>query len=140
MKLTVSCTLNLPLNRVWELWTTPKHIKLWNQASTEWHTTQASNNLMVGGAFNYHMAAKDGSFGFDFSGKYTSIDLEKKICYTLDDHREVEIVFEQINNQTQITQQFEAETENTPDLQQAGWQAILNSFKKYSETYEHENK
>jgi hypothetical protein len=36
--------------------------------------------------------------------------------------------------QVMVIESFEAETENTEELQQMGWQAILNNFKKYTES------
>jgi uncharacterized protein YndB with AHSA1/START domain len=66
----------------------------WNFASDDWHSPEASNDFQVGGKFVYTMAAKDGSFSFDFSGKFTEITLQKTISYLLDDGRKVDITFE----------------------------------------------
>jgi hypothetical protein len=35
---------------------------------------------------------------------------------------------------TEVVETFEAESENSVELQQGGWQAILDNFKKYVET------
>ncbi|MCG3166145.1 MAG: hypothetical protein POELPBGB_01921 [Bacteroidia bacterium] len=132
-KITVSATIKAPLERVWALWTTPKHICNWNNASPDWHTPSAENNLYAGGKFSYRMEAKDGSFGFDFSGIYNKVEPGKLIDYTMDDNRHCEVVFTSNGNTTTVTETFEAETQNSVELQQQGWQAILNNFKKYAE-------
>ncbi len=111
----------------------PKHIKLWHQASVDWHTTHAENDLQIGGKFMNRMAAKDGSFSFDFSGTYTNIELYKTISYRLEDDRMVDIEFKSEGNRTHIIETFEVEGENPLELQQTGWQAIMNSFKSYTE-------
>lgn len=133
--ITVQAIVNAPLEKVWKLWTDPKHIVSWNNASDDWHTPHAENDLRAGGKFLARMEAKDGSFGFDFSGTYTNVEPQKQIEYTLDDGREVIISFVSGENGTTVTEQFEAENENPVELQQAGWQAILDNFKKYAEAF-----
>ena len=80
------------------------------------------------------MEAKDGSFGFDFEGVYDEVKSNNLIAYTLSDGRKLKIEFKGIGNSTKVEESFDAETENTLELQRGGWQAILNSFKNYSET------
>jgi len=132
--ITVGVTIHMPVEKVWEFWTDPKHILHWNNASDDWHTTKVENDLRPGGKFLSRMEAKDGSMGFDFTGKYNKIELHKLIESTLDDGREVQVSFVSNGNETTITEIFEAEQENTIELQQAGWQSILDNFKKYAET------
>lgn len=128
--ITVQATIDLPIDKVWKYWTTPDDITKWNYASDDWHSPQAVNDLQEGGRFSYRMEAKDGSIGFDFSGIYNKVILHKKIDYTLDDDREVTITFSSVDGKTEIIETFEAENEYTYEMQQAGWQAILNNFKK----------
>ncbi|MES2747635.1 MAG: SRPBCC family protein [Bacteroidota bacterium] len=132
-KITVSTKVNAPIEKVWQLYTLPEHIVKWNNVSDDWHTTKAENNLIVGGRFVSRMEAKDGSFGFDFGGTYDSIVLHESIDYSIDDGRKVALTFTSKENATEVVCIFEAETQNTIELQQGGWQAILNSFKKYTE-------
>lgn len=134
-KLTVQVTVHAPIEKVWNLWTDPKHITGWNNASDDWHTPKAENDLRVGGKFLSRMEAKDGSFGFDFSGTYTNVKPLKKIEYTLEDDRNVQISFAAEGDKTIVTEIFEAEQENSEELQQAGWQSILDNFKKYTEAF-----
>ena len=130
----VEAIINAPVENVWELWTNPKHIIHWNQASHDWHTPKAGNDLRVGGKFLLRMEAKDGTSGFDFSGVYDEIKTHKLISYTMDDGRKVKITFNGNINETKEVETFEAESTNTMEMQHEGWQAILNSFKHYVET------
>lgn len=131
--ITVKAWVAAPVEKVWKYWTEPEHITKWYQASADWHAPHASNDLRIGGKFVTTMAAKDGSFSFDFGGEYTEVVPHQLIAYTLGDGRKVKIVFESENGSTQITETFEAETTNSAEMQQTGWQAILNSFKQYAE-------
>ncbi|MFY8181384.1 MAG: SRPBCC family protein [Flavobacterium sp.] len=132
-KITVECTIKSSLDKVWKYWTTPEQIMLWNHASDDWQCPKATNNLKIGERFNYTMAAKDGSFSFDFEGTYTEVIENKSIKYVLDDEREVSIDFISIGDTVEVVETFEAETQNPVELQQFGWQAILNNFKKLVE-------
>ena len=131
--ITVKTLINTPIEKVWPLWTKPEHITQWNKASDDWHTTRAENDLRIGGKFLSRMEAKDGSFGFDFEGIYTNIVTNEKISYTLLDDRKVTITFSQTENGVEVTETFEAENQNSIELQKFGWQAILNNFKTYIE-------
>ena len=132
-KITIHTSINASLDEVWRRFTTPADVEQWNTASDDWHTTTATNDLQVGGKFSYRMEAKDGSFGFDFWGIYDTIDEFKQLDYTLGDGRKVNVVFEFTGIGTKLTETFEAETENPVEMQQMGWQAILDNFKKYVE-------
>jgi uncharacterized protein YndB with AHSA1/START domain len=117
----------------WKIWTTPAHITQWNQASDDWHTPHAEIDLVPGGKLLWRMEAKDGSMGFDFEATITEIIQHKKLAYTLGDNREVAVVFEAEEGGTLISETFDPETQNPPELQQQGWQAILDNFKKHAE-------
>ena len=131
--ITVENTVNAPVEKVWEYWTKPEHITQWNNGSEDWHTPTAENDLRPGGRFVARMEAKEGSMGFDFGGKYDVVTTHKYIEYTIDDDRKVKITFTTVGDTTRIMESFEAESSNTLELQQGGWQAILDSFKKYTE-------
>lgn len=134
ISITVEATVNVPVERAWLLWTIPEHIMQWNNASEDWHTPKAESDLREGATFCYTMAAKDGSFSFDFAGTFDRIAVHKLITYTLGDGRKVQVHFKPEGNSTIITEVFEAENIHSPELQQQGWQAILNNFKRYAET------
>jgi uncharacterized protein YndB with AHSA1/START domain len=131
--ITVSTTVNAPLEKVWRFWTSPEHIMKWNSASDDWWTPRAENDLRTGGKFNSRMEARDGSFGFDFNGTYTLVEPQKTIEYEMEDGRVVSISFETVGNETLVTEVFEAESTNSIEMQQFGWQAIVDNFKKYVE-------
>lgn len=130
---TVGGIVNAPVEKVWNLWTDPKHIIKWNSASDDWHTPRVENDLRVGGKFLSRMESRDGSIGFDFSGKYSKIELNKSIDYTLDDTRKVHITFESHGIKTKIAESFETELENPVEMQRSGWQSIFDNFKKHVE-------
>jgi uncharacterized protein YndB with AHSA1/START domain len=132
--ITVQNTTNAPVEKVWKYWSAPEHITQWCQASDDWHAPYADNDLREGGSFKTTMAAKDGSFSFDFGGVYDKVDEHRLIEYTLGDGRKVKVVFEANGNTTNITETFDAERTNPVEMQRAGWQAILDNFKKYTET------
>jgi uncharacterized protein YndB with AHSA1/START domain len=129
----VEATINAPIEKVWERWTDPTHIVNWNNASADWHTPFAENDLRTGGNFMYRMAARDGSFAFDFGGTYDDVHPLELISYVMGDGRNVQITFEGHGSQTIITETFEAEEQNSIELQRDGWQAIMNNFKQYAE-------
>jgi uncharacterized protein YndB with AHSA1/START domain len=131
--ITVENTVNAPIEKVWDYWTNPEHIVHWNKASDDWFTPKAENDLRVGGNFVYRMEAKDGSFGFDFGGVYDSLEINKFLEYTIGDGRKVEITFDADGDKTKVIESFEAENMNSPEMQQKGWQAILDNFKRYTE-------
>jgi uncharacterized protein YndB with AHSA1/START domain len=131
--ITVSCTVKSSIEKAWECWTLPEHLQQWNFASDDWHCPKASNDLRVGGKFTATMAAKDGSFSFDFEGTYSEVIPLQSIKYHIIDGREVSILFEVTPEGILITESFEAEKTHPVEMQQGGWQAILDNFKKYAE-------
>lgn len=133
--ISIETTVNAPVEKVWNLWNDPKHIIRWNTATPEWHAPFATNNLREGGKLNCRMEAKDGSMGFDFEGVYTTIEPLRRITYVLGDNRKVDITFTSQGSSTHIKEVFEAEDENSIDMQRMGWQAILDNFKKHAESY-----
>lgn len=131
--ITVKSTINAPIEKVWSKWSSPEDIKKWCSASDDWHVPAAENDLKAGGAFSTRMEAKDGSFGFDFGGIYDDVKTNELISYTMGDGRKVTVKFTSNGNQTDVEETFDPESMNSPEMQQAGWQAILDNFKKYTE-------
>lgn len=134
--ITVQTTINAPISKVRDMRTKSEHITGWNFASDDRHCPKAQNDIRVGGRFVWAMAAKDGSFSFDFSGTYTAVEEHRYIAYTMDgeDARKAEITFEQKDDNTVVlTESFDPENQNPLDMQRAGWQSILDNFKKYVE-------
>ena len=133
--ITVENIINAPVEKVWEYWTSPQHIMQWNNASPDWHTPRAENDLRKGGSFLSRMEARDGSMGFDFGGIYDEVRPLEYIAYTLGDHRKVKISFSTENGGTRVTESFDAENVHSAEMQRAGWQSILDNFKQYTETH-----
>jgi uncharacterized protein YndB with AHSA1/START domain len=134
--ITVETTVNAPIETVWERWNNPEHITKWAFASDDWESLGAENDLRTGGRFKTNMSAKDKSASFDLTGTYTNVKEYEVIEYTMDgdDQRKVITKFETVPEGTKITQSFDPENENPEDFQKAGWQSILNNFKKYAES------
>ncbi len=132
MKVTVRTSVRAPLATVWRAYTTPADIVQWNAASSDWHTTTATVDLRAGGTFSSRMEAKDGSFGFDFAGTYTAVEPHRLLAYTFGD-RTARVEFAEGGDGVTVTVTFDAETEHPIEQQQAGWQAILDSFGRHVE-------
>jgi uncharacterized protein YndB with AHSA1/START domain len=131
MKITVDTLVKADLNKVWRAWNKPEDIKRWNAASDDWHTTASSVDLREGGTFSARMEAKDGTEGFDFEGTYTRIVPRELIEYRMSDGREVKVEFSERAGEVLVRETFDAETENAPEMQRAGWQAILDNFARH---------
>ncbi len=127
----VQTLIQASVETVWDCFTNPKHIVHWNFASSDWHCPKATNDLIEGGEFHYTMAAKDGSFEFDFWGTFQQIDHLKKLEIVIGDGRKLSVIFESKGVETTLTEFFEPESENSHELQKEGWQSILVSFKNY---------
>ena len=133
MKVTVEALVQAPIETVWRSWTTPEHIMQWNAASEDWHTTNSVVDLRPGGQFSSRMEAKDGSMGFDFAGTYIRIEPMSFIAATFGE-RKMEIAFLPQADGVLVRETFDPETENPVEMQRAGWQAILDNFKRHTET------
>ena len=133
MKITIETVVKAELNRVWEAWSNPEDIKQWNAASDDWHTTQSAVDLREGGRFSSRMEAKDGSEGFEFEGTYTQVVPRKLIEYRMGDGRDVRVEFKPDAGGVLVRETFEAETQNPPEMQRGGWQAILDKFASHVE-------
>jgi uncharacterized protein YndB with AHSA1/START domain len=130
----IEATIAADLSKVWDYWTKPEHITKWNFADDSWHCPSAENEMKAGGKYIARMEAKDGSFGFDFEATYDEIINHKKISYTIADGRGVTTDFESHGDSTTVKTSFVAEGTNPIEMQKNGWQAILNNFKKYTES------
>jgi uncharacterized protein YndB with AHSA1/START domain len=131
--ITVENIVDAPVEKAWECWSKPEHIIKWNNASDDWHTPRAENDLRPGGRFVWRMEAKDGSMGFDFGGVYDVVKKNECIEYTIGDGRKVKVFFTAQGNKTKVVESFEAESTHSLEMQKGGWQNILDSFKKYTE-------
>lgn len=132
-RVTITTRVEKPVEHVWKCWTCPEDITQWNAASDDWHCPKASNDLRVGGRYSATMAARDGSVSFDFEADYDDVQVNKRLAFTMTDGRTCEVLFEKDGDGTRVTESFDAETENSIELQRNGWQAILDRFKSHAE-------
>lgn len=132
--ITVETIVNAPVQKVWQAWSNPEDIMHWNNASDDWHTPRATNDLRPGGSFSWRMESKDGSMGFDFAGIYDKVVPNEMIEYTIGDGRKVKITFSGNDMTTKVSETFETENQNPAEMQKTGWQAILDNFRKYVES------
>lgn len=131
--ITVQTTITAPIDKVWTMFTDAQHICQWYFAHESWHAPRAENDLRVGGTFNTRMEARDGSFGFDLKGVYSLVQEHEQINFSLEDGRAVSVSFKQNDENCTLSETFEPENLNPHEMQQAGWQAILDNFKNYVE-------
>jgi uncharacterized protein YndB with AHSA1/START domain len=132
VKISVETLVRAPIGKVWSAYTNPDDIRQWNSASDDWHTTQATVDLRVGGAFASRMEAKDGSFGFDFAGTYTQVLPNELIEYSFGE-RTAAVEFTAGDGGVTVRVSFDAELENPAEQQRQGWQAILDNFARHVE-------
>jgi len=131
--LTVKNIVSASIDKVWNFWISPEHIKNWNIAIDDWYTQDVENDLKVGGKFKYKMAKKDGSSSFDFEGIYTKVENLSLIEYKLDDNRIGRVSFERTENKVIITESFEPTKEDSESMQEQWCQTVIDNFKKYAE-------
>jgi uncharacterized protein YndB with AHSA1/START domain len=142
--ITVKATINAPVEKVWEYYNSPEHVTKWNNASPDWHTPKAENDLRVGGSFVYRMEPKvqpeglkegDERAGFDFGGTYEEVIEKSLMKYVMGDGRAVTVKMNEVEGKTDVSVTFDPENENAPEFQKEGWQGILDNFKNYVEAH-----
>lgn len=134
--ITIKSSVNAGLDKVWDYYNNPQHVQQWNAAHESWHCPKAENDFQEGGRFSYRMEARDGSFGFDFGGVYDTVKPKESFSYTMDDQRKVNVSFvPEREGKTGIVVVFDPEGQNPVEMQEQGWQAILDNFKNYTETH-----
>lgn len=132
-KITIKANVNADADKAWQYYTQPEHITKWNFASDDWQCPWAENDMKPGGKYIARMEAKDGSMGFDFEAVYDAVNPGESFTYTMPDGRRVDVTFTENNNSTDVTVVFDPENIHPVEFQQAGWQAILDNYKKYTE-------
>lgn len=131
--ITVQNTIEASIDKVWDFWTIPEHIKKWNIAIDDWYTQDVKNDLRVNGKFQYKMVKRDGSLSFDFEGIYTKVESLSLIEYKLDDDRTGQVRFEKVENGVKITETFEPTKQDSEKMQEEWCQTVIDNFKKYVE-------
>jgi uncharacterized protein YndB with AHSA1/START domain len=132
-KIKIETLVEADIYTVWRFWNEPQHIKGWAFASYDWECPHAENDLKVSGKFLTRMSAKDKTVSFDIVGTYTAVVPHEKIEYIMEDGRTVSVQFESMGEKlTKVIEEFEMENQNSEEMQRAGWQSILENFKKYT--------
>lgn len=135
--ITVSVTVNASLARAWEAFTTPQDITQWNFASADWCCPRSEVDLREGGRFSSRMEARDGSMGFDFGGLYTHVQPHSELRFVMGEQlgqgREVSVRFQAQGGQVLVTETFTPETTHSLEQQRAGWQSILEQYRRHVE-------
>ena len=134
-KIKIKVIVKASIQKAWEYWNNADHIIHWNFADPSWHCPSASNDLRPGGKFSYRMEARDGSMGFDFYGEYKEVANPYSVEFEMGDGRMVWITFTEENGQTIVEQTFEAEDQNSIEMQKQGWKMIMNNYKNYTENH-----
>lgn len=128
--ITVSVSVKAKIDKAWEYWNKPELVSKWAFASDDWAAEGLENDLRVGGKFRTLMFAKDKSFSFEFGGVYSAVIENELIEYDMDDGRHVKVEFKPNNSGVDVIETFDPESQNPREMQEAGWQAILDNYKK----------
>lgn len=129
----ISTTILAPIDKVWNAWHSAPGVKEWAFASDDWAAEGIENDVQVGGTFKARNFAKDGSMEFIMTYTYDEIEDKKRLAYTMSDGRKVRVEFSGYEGGTKLSQVFDPESENSEEMQRAGWQAYLDNFKRYVE-------
>ncbi len=123
------------VEKVWDCFVNPEHVVNWNFAGDDWHCPKSIADVRTGGNFVHTMAARDGSFSFDFGGDYTEVVPNATLRIVLGDGRKMEVDFiDNFNGTIEVIERFEPENQNPHEMQQMGWQMILDRFAAYAAT------
>jgi uncharacterized protein YndB with AHSA1/START domain len=133
-KITIEAIVNSDIAKTWKYYNQANHIVNWNFASDDWCCPKVETDFKAGGKYLARMEAKDGSFGFDFEAVFDEVREPESVVYTMGDGRRAEIEFKEEDEKTLVKISFDPEQTNSRELQQNGWQSILNNFKKYVES------
>lgn len=131
----VRTEVNCNIEDAFNMWTLADHIKEWYFSTDDWHVTSVTSDLRIGGRLVIGMAEKNGSMSFDFSGCYVMLVPDEIVILRLDDGRDVQVHFEAIDDSHARVEEYFVPDGNAPrDMQEAGWQGIMNHFKSYAES------
>ena len=134
-KITVQTNVHADLAKVWDYYTKPEHIILWNYALENWSCPKVHNDVRIGGKFIARMETKDASEGYYFDGTYTDVVIGERISYVMSNGRHVVVEFDNNgDNNIEVVVVFDSDTEKQPEIQKENWQKILNNFKKHVES------
>lgn len=132
MDITVETGIAAPVGLVWRMFNEPADILAWD-ASDDWCTTSASNDLRVGGRLQLRIEPRNGGAGIDFGATYTEVRTMEVIAWRTDQGQTVRVLFGESSGVTHVRQTFEAEPEPSIEAQRADWQGVLDGFARHVE-------
>jgi uncharacterized protein YndB with AHSA1/START domain len=130
VKITTEALIDVPIETVWRAFNDSTEIVRWD-ASAEWHTTWASNDLELGGLLKLRIESKHDGSGFDFVATYIRIEPMRVIEWQTDDDRNVHIEFVETEAGVIVRQIFDAEPIPSVDEQRQDWQGVLDNFARH---------
>ncbi|GGJ64762.1 MULTISPECIES: SRPBCC domain-containing protein [Alphaproteobacteria] len=130
MKITTEALIDSPIETVWRAFNDPADIVQWD-ASDDWRTTWASNDLQVGGLLKLRIEPRHDGTSFDFAATYTRLEPMRVIEWRTDDDRHVRVEFAETEAGVVVHQTFDAEPTPSVDEQRQDWQGVLDNFARH---------
>ena len=127
MRIRTEVLIDAPLDVVWRAFNDPAEITQWD-ASDDWRTTWASNDLRVGGLLRLRIEPRHGEAGFDFAATYMWVEPMRRIDWRMEDGRHVRVDFRETGAGVMVNQAFDAEAVPSIEEQYRDWQGVLESF------------
>ncbi|HOZ84387.1 MAG TPA: SRPBCC domain-containing protein [Niabella sp.] len=128
--------IHQPVDIVWEKWTNPNDIRLWNIPFENWRCHTIINEVNPFGIFEFRKETTDGNTGYEFKGRYREVIKYELIEYILKDGRKGAIEFQLIDQNTILRERFEPELQTPLNVQETFCQNVLERFKKYAEGFQ----
>lgn len=130
MKITTEALIGAPIETVWRAFNDPVDILRWD-ASEDWRTTWASNDLRVGGLLELRIEPRHGGASFNFAATYTAIEPMRLIAWRMEDDRHVWVEFRETGTGVVVNQTFDAEPTPSVDEQRHDSQSVLDGFARH---------
>jgi uncharacterized protein YndB with AHSA1/START domain len=133
VKITTKVLIDAPIETVWRSFNDPADIVQWD-ASDDWRTVWASNDLRVGGLLQLRFEKRRDGTRFDFAATYIKIEPLRLIEWRTDDERQVCVEFAETQAGVVVHQSFDAESNLSVDEQRQDWQVVLDNFARHVAT------
>ncbi len=137
--ITVQTDINQSIELTWEAFNEPTHLMKWAKSADDWEVSIAENEVKIGGSLKVVLTTHKQDIFLQYSGRYDQIDLNKHLLLTLDDGRSLDISFSSLHDVTQVQLTIDAVSEQPFDVQEFGWQSLLDHLKMYAESISDEH-
>jgi uncharacterized protein YndB with AHSA1/START domain len=131
MKIMTEVLIDAPIETVWRAFNDPADILQWD-ASDDWRTTWASNDLQVGGLLRLHIEPRHEGTAFDFTATYTRVEPMRMVEWRTHDDHHVRVEFTATTAGVTVRQTFDAEPTPSVDEQRQDWQGVLDNFARHA--------